>query len=125
VQVVFDTSAVLAYARSAVGPGELLMLVGEEEGHVGVPVTCVAEAYAEVKEPEGHLLRYLSTGVPVVAVLGLDLADAPAVGHLARHVSLGTAHAAFLAQRLDIYIATCQGDAVRGLGIDGRKIIDM
>jgi hypothetical protein len=125
VEVVFDTSAVLAYARSAIAPGELLMMVGEEDGQVGVPVTCVAEAYAEVKEPEGHLLRYLSTAVPAVAVLGLDLADAPTVGRLGRHVSLGTAHAIALAGRLNAYVATSQGEILRGIGIDGAKIIDM
>ena len=125
-QVVFDTSAVLASARSAVSPGELIMLVAEEfGGTVGVPVTCLAEAYAGAKGIEEDLLAYLATGAATVAVLPLAPIDVPEVGRLSRRASLGVAHAVVLTARFNSQIATLDGDVVRRLGVDDEEVIDL
>src|SRR5206468_2069993 len=115
-----------AYAQSAVAPGELLMMVGEEEETVGVPVTCLAEAYAgAVTKVEEDLLHYLSTSVPAAAMLPLVPTDVPTVGRLARNTSLGVAHAVVVSERLNACIATRHGTLLRRLGIYGGDIIDL
>jgi hypothetical protein len=127
VHLVFDTSAVLAYAQGAIAPGELLMTVAEEVGGtVGVPVTCLAEAYAGAKEGvEESLVDYLANAVPTVAVLPLAPLDAQAVGHRFRQASLGMAHAAVISLRFDVDLATLDGALARRLGLDPRRIIDL
>jgi len=125
VQIVFDTSAVMGYARGDIAPGELVMVVGEEDGTVGLPATCLAEAYAAAEGGEEDRLEYVSTAVPTVEVLPLAPMDAPAVGRLSRQASLGIAHAALVSSRLGIYLATLQGAAVRRLGMANIKIIDL
>jgi hypothetical protein len=126
VQVIFDSSAVLAYAQGAIAPGELLMMIGEEDGLVGLPVTCLAEAYAGAKRGvEEDLLRYLSTAVPVAAVLPLAPTDVAEVGRLSREASLGVAHAAVVCKRLDSYLVTSRAALAHRLGVAYLKIIDL
>jgi hypothetical protein len=44
IRVVYDTSAILAFVRGSIHAGELLAVVGEEGGTVGLPMACLAEA---------------------------------------------------------------------------------
>ncbi|MEV0732312.1 hypothetical protein [Polymorphospora sp. NPDC050346] len=44
VQVVLDVSTILAFCAGSVAVGELLAEVDDEEGVMGLPVLCVAEA---------------------------------------------------------------------------------
>jgi hypothetical protein len=124
-QVVLDTSAVAAYAHGSVAVGELLMMVAEEGGQTGVPVTCVAEAYAEVDEVSAAMLAHLTAAAPGVVVLPMELKDAAPVGLTSRLSSLGVAHAVVAAKGAGVYIATADGKTVRRLIRDDRMVIDV
>jgi hypothetical protein len=41
-QVLLDTSAVVAYSRESINVGEVLAEVADENGSFGIPVTCLA-----------------------------------------------------------------------------------
>ncbi len=125
ITVVLDTSAVVAYARGSVAVGELLMMVGEDGDQVGVPVTCLAEAYSVTKVDDRAALRYLSAGLPAVTVLPLELSDAQRVGGLARQSSIGCGHAVATTVRTNAYIATFEGDTIRNLAGPGSPVIDL
>jgi predicted nucleic acid-binding protein len=124
VDAVLDTSALVGYARGSVAVGELIMLVAEEDGQVGVPVACLAEAYGVAKGVEAALLEYLSTALPVVAVLPMELSDARRVGEMSRRAGLGLAHAAVAASRASAYLATEDAAAARRI-LDESVIIDL
>jgi hypothetical protein len=124
--VVLDTSAVAAYARGSVAVGELLMILSDEGLAVGVPVTCVAEAYAAATDGvEADLLRHLTSAAPAVTVLPMRLVDAPAIGRISRRSSLGVGHAVAAAKGAGCYLATADGRTVRRLVDDDRFVIDV
>lgn len=125
VQIVFDTSAVATYARGSVAAGELIATIAEDNGRIGVPVTCLAEAYSGAKGAEADLLALHSKGLPAVVVLPLELPDVPAVGALARASSIGIGHAVAAAARANAYIATADRVQLHRLGIGDDLIIDL
>jgi hypothetical protein len=124
-RIVLDTSAILAYGRAGVHVGELIMMVSEEAGAVGVPVACLVEAYAEAKPLETTTIDYLATGLAAVSVLPLDPADARRIGEMSRHASVGMAHAITAATRERSFIVTADGATVRSLVDDDSLIIDL
>ena len=124
VQVVLDPSAILAYGRASIAVGELIMMVGEEAGDVGVPVVALAEAYADAKGIEPTMVEHLAGGLSAVRVLPVDPMDARRIGELSRQVSLGLAHAVTAARREQAFLVTANGDAVRRV-FDERLIIDV
>ena len=68
-RIVFDRTAVLAYARSSVAVGELLVEVDEEGGCAVVPLPCLVEAALML---EDRTRLEVLTGHPAVNVLGDD-----------------------------------------------------
>ncbi|MDP9794527.1 hypothetical protein J2S43_003039 [Catenuloplanes nepalensis] len=59
VRVVLDTSAILAYCRESVGVGELIGEIADENGTVGLPMLCLAEARTRLADAD--LLDVLAT----------------------------------------------------------------
>jgi len=97
--IIFDRSAVSAYARGSVAAGELIATVTEDNDRIGVPVTCLAEAYASATGTARDLLALLTTALPAVVVLPLEVPDVPLVGELSRSSSIGVGHAVATAAR--------------------------
>jgi hypothetical protein len=54
IRLIYDTSAIVAFAHGSVHPGELLSVIAEEGGVVGLPASCLAEAEWIVR-PSGML----------------------------------------------------------------------
>ncbi len=124
-QVLLDTSAVAAYTRGSVAVGELIMMVADEDGHIGVPVTCVAEVYADARGVEEAMLEHLTAATPGVVVLPMEPKDAAAIGRVSRLSGLGVGHAIVAAKSASAYIATADGKRVRQLVDDERMVIDV
>ena len=52
VRIIFDTSAILAYARGSIHAGEPLAEVALEGGMVGLPTLCLAEAHCSAGDDD-------------------------------------------------------------------------
>jgi hypothetical protein len=107
--VVFDTSALLAYASGErVAPGEMLVMVLEDpRARAWVPALCLAEAHTRVDKLGADLLATLFESTRV-AVLPLDDRTAPQTAALASSTGVGlhVAHAVVSAVLVDGYLVT-------------------
>ncbi len=133
IAVVFDTFAVLAYARGDVAPGELIVQVGEDERRVGIPATCLAQAVGSTHEETSTGRLLLLAALPAVSVLPLGPADDDStdpvwrVGASARLVGgdVAVAHAAHEAVRRRAYYATARRGAAAAILPPGWPVLDV
>lgn len=125
IKIIFDTSTVSAYARGSIAAGELVATITEDNDRIGVPVTCLAEAYGSATGTERDLLALLITALPAVEVLPLEASDVPLVGELSRSSSIGVGHAVATAARANAYLATADRARLARLGVDEHLIIDL
>ncbi len=116
--VVLDTSALLAYARlEGIAVGELIAVVEEESGSglVGVPAASFLAAHAVLAADERRRLIEMATtinGVTVILpLLGTDAVEVAEMG--ARLPHPGTAHAIIETRKHGSLLATYDGPAVR------------
>lgn len=111
VRVVLDASAIAAYAATSIAVGEILVEVGDEGAHVGLPVSCLAEAYRRVPEDQVAVVSLLA-GHPTVVVVDTDpnewLPLAQATRALGR---VDTAAALLLTVAADGHLMTAEPDA--------------
>ncbi len=124
VQLVLDTSAVLAYVAGSTGLGELLGEVADEKAQFAVPAVCLVEAAGVLTDAAWPMLDVLA-GHPNAVITALDAAE------WRHHASaalifdgVGNGAAALLvAQGHVLYVATTH-PAVYGDGIDTVLIED-
>ncbi len=77
IAVIYDGSALSAYAHGQVAAAELISEINAEGRYVGVPSTCLAAAVAELTDDWDikQLMRLVSTKTMVVLPLGAGDAD--------------------------------------------------
>jgi hypothetical protein len=123
---VFDSGALLAYVHGVEAVGQLLVDVADADigATVGVPLTCLIEAYSLLRHDEHDLLGLLRrnpavrTVHPAVDVDGVD--DCALIGGMAQRTGrLGAGHAALLALVNAAPVVTSRPDQLRAvLGAD-------
>jgi bifunctional non-homologous end joining protein LigD len=116
IAVIYDGSALLAYAHGQIAAAELISEINAESRHVGVPSTCLAAAIAELTDDWDikQLMRLVSTKTMVVLPLGTGDPDRDAaaalreVGELARLAQgdLAVGHAVATALTFRAYYVT-------------------
>jgi len=123
IALVFDLSAMVAYARGSLAVGELLMLADEEDSLVALPGVALAQAFASTLDADRNMLRIL-VGLAGTVVLPLDDEVAERVGRFAQRTDLWTAHAVTSATDAWAHLVTAQPGKVAGL-VDEEMIIEV
>jgi bifunctional non-homologous end joining protein LigD len=116
IAVIYDGSALLAYAHGQIAAAELISEINAEGRQVGVPSTCLAAAVAELTDEWDitQLMRLVNTKTMVILPLGADDLDTDLakalreVGEYARLAQgdLAVAHAVATALTYQAYYVT-------------------
>ncbi|MEU8000983.1 PIN domain-containing protein [Catellatospora sp. NPDC049111] len=115
IHVVLDSSALAAYARlDSVAVGELITVVSENGGTVGVPAPVFADAYRVVDSDERKRLTRLLTDDVYTLILPMLADDLREVAELSLRLPLPLAHAVTQTRRHGASLATFDPGAVQG-----------
>ncbi|HEY2948666.1 MAG TPA: hypothetical protein VGJ53_09745 [Micromonosporaceae bacterium] len=121
VQVVFDTSALLAYARlEDVAVGELVATVEEDADStdsalIGIPAACVLAAYSKLARDDRARLAHFAVGARgITVILPLLGGDTLAVAELETELGEpGLGHAVTEVRKHAAWLATYAGRRAR------------
>jgi len=122
--VVFDTTALLAYARGDLRIGELLVDLADNGDRYVVPSVCLATAYRDGPDGSADLLDLIAGG-PHAVVAPFDGASCAVAGGWARVLGLDTAHAAIESASVRVPLVTAKRDLVTQFLAKEWPIIDI
>lgn len=113
IKIIFDTSAIVAFARGSIDVGKVLAEVNDEEAAAGLPVLCVVEAHRVVQDHDQFMLLLRH---PATRIISPDPDDwhllAAALDQVGR---MDAASAVVDAGSCHCWILTCQSALYGGL----------
>jgi hypothetical protein len=125
VRAVLDVSAMLSYAREHVHVGELLTMLGAEDGIAALPTTALLDAYGRVTDDPLATARLdVLTTLPTTAVDPLDALEARATAGVIPLVKgdLARAHAIWSALEHEAYLFTTEPERTPSI-LDAEDIV--
>jgi hypothetical protein len=125
IHIVLDTTALAGYARlDTLAVGELITVVAENGGTVGIPAPVFAQAYGLVDGDERKRLARLLTDDVYTLILPMLADDLHDVADLGLRLPMPLAHAVSQTRRHAASLATFAPGAVAG-ELDGYDILDL
>jgi hypothetical protein len=121
VRAVLDVSAMLSYAREHVHVGELLTMLGDENGVAALPATALLDTYARLADdPIGSARLRVLTTLPTTVVADLDALRARDSAQVVPLVKgdLARAHAVWSALEHEAYLFTTEPERTPAIVVD-------